>query len=76
MAKRKSNLCTTKNKGSKAWRNRMIVNNGEIVKAGSNLIIDNKNKFKVGKSVYKRKNILFAKIAGRVNIKNKKVEII
>lgn len=76
MAKRKSNLASTRNTGSKTWRNRMIVNNGEIVKAGSNLIIDNKNIFKIGFGTYKRKNRIYAKIAGRLNIENKKVSII
>lgn len=75
MSKRKSNLGGRSNFGSKSWKQLMLKNEGSIVTAGTVIVAGNRT-LRAGQNVYKRKQVLHAKINGRVSIKNKKVSII
>ena len=74
--KRKSRLGGHHNNlGSKTWRKRLFVGNGEFVKAGTIIMKINKN-VKLGKNVYRVKNLIHAKANGIVKISKNKVEVI
>jgi len=77
MSRRKSRLGGHRNNlGSKQYRHRIYINDGQFVKAGTIIIIGNTNKFKLGINTYYGKNhTIHAKIEGTVKIKNKKVNV-
>jgi len=62
------------NKGSKAWRQRLVVHCGQYVNANSMLIIN--SRLKAGGNTYKSKNVIHAKISGIVKIKNRKISVL
>jgi len=74
MSKRKSNLGGRSNYGSKTWKQVMCRNDGSLVNAGT-IIVAGSRTLIAGDNVYKRKQVLHAKITGRVSIKNKKVSV-
>ena len=63
------------NLGSKTWRKRLFVGDGEFVKAGTIIMKINKN-IKLGENVYRVKNLIHAKANGIVRISKSKVEVV
>jgi exosome complex RNA-binding protein Rrp4 len=60
--------------GSKVWHQRLRVTPKQRVKAGALLVMNTKN-LECGENTYIGNNNIHAKIAGAVEIKNKKISI-
>jgi len=75
MSKRKNRLGGSHNNlGSKAWRKKIYASDGQLVKAGS-IIMKTDKSIKLGDNVYRRKNLIHAKIDGIVKIKENKINV-
>lgn len=75
MSKSKSKFGSGRyNCGSKAWHQRVVKGDGSVVKAGTILVI-NRRTLQAGDNVYQRKQVIHAKVNGKVSIKDKKVSV-
>ncbi len=63
------------NNGSKAHRQRVVVDDGQLVNANS-IIIMNTQSLRAKENTYQSSNNIHAKVSGRVRIKDKRVSVV
>ena len=76
MAKRRNNLGGSRNNlGSKSWRKRVFVGDGQFVRAGS-IIMKVGKRIRLGNNVYRAKNVIHSRVDGVVRVRKDKVEVV
>ncbi len=63
------------NNGSKAYRQRVVVDDGQLVRANA-IIIMNTQSLRAKENTYQSSNNIHAMVSGRVRIKDKRVSVV